>query len=226
MIHDLRERFKSVAEDLDHLATDWLQNPPDSVVRRGSVILRRLLAEGVLQRAWKAFGLPREPVIAAPNLDLILGVDRARVEIATAGGADIGGVWAAGAILAKGNEPHENPHMPDNALEYPFALRAFTESSCVLIDGQLIVRREIVKYFAHFEGGAHLQLSSRVRKADEDLARRIKGWQPRFNFNGRDGLYTELLAIGQCVGKSEDMRRLAGVIHAHRPGAPPSERRA
>jgi hypothetical protein len=214
MADTLLDRFASVAEDLDHLGTEWFHNPPDAVVRRGSVILRRFLAEGVLQRAWKAFGFQKEPTVVAPNLDLILGADRRVVEIATAGGADIGGTWAAGAILYRSAVPPMNQKMPDNALEYPFRLSEFTESVSAFIGGDVLVRREIVKYFAHFEGGAHLHLSSRVRKGEDELVRRVTNWQPRFYFNERDGLYTELLAIGQCVGKSTDLRNLAETIRS------------
>lgn len=207
-------QFRTVAEDLEHLHTEWWTDPPDPVVRRGSVILRRLLAEGVLQRAWKHFGLSGEPTIIAPNLEAILGPDRASIRVAIAGGAHAGGVFSAALVLNRGGIPHTNPNMPDNALEHPFKLSAFTESASVYIDGYVIKRREVVKYFAHFQGGAHLHLSSRIRKRDKELVQRIKRLEGRVNAFSKDGLYYELLSIGQSVGRAPDLQRLVETIRA------------
>ena len=213
MSADLKSRFKSVAEDLEHLGTDWLNIPRDDAVRRGSVILRRLLAEGVLQRAWKEYEFSREPTIVAPDLRLIVGNDFAKVRVALAGGAIDGGIEIAGAISYTGR-PSEAIG-PPIGLERPFKLSEFMESASVIIDGHVIKRREVVKYFAHFEGGVHLLLSSRIRKEEEQLVRSVSRWRRDIELCQRDGLYFELLSIGQAIGRADDMKKLSGAIRAY-----------
>jgi hypothetical protein len=184
------------------------------VVRRGSAILRRLLVDGILHEAWRYHGFAAQPVIRAPDLYLMVGRKPEAVEIAVAGGAHYGGMYTAGATLMKGPEPAEIPTDVDPSwlTDRPWRLSEFVESPAVIVDGQIIRRREIVKYFANIAGGVHLTRSSRVRKKEEELVRRIKRVEGRVQVHVADGLYFELLSIGQAIGRSDDVIRLCETI--------------
>lgn len=104
-----RAKFKPVIEDLEHLEDVWSHGPKDEELRRGSVILRGFFCDNLLQLAWKSFGFEREPVVVAPNLDLLLGADRSNIEVALAGGADAPGVYAAGFVIARDSKPGRQP---------------------------------------------------------------------------------------------------------------------
>ncbi len=198
-----------MSEDLDHLRREWLTDPPSDVVRRGSVILRRFLAEQILQRAWKAFGRAGQPTIHAPNLDVLLP-DRAAAMFFVAGGARFGGVYMSGIMMNRGTTA-TGVESPDG-LSYPFPLTDYAESASVFAEGEVIKRREIVKYFAHYVGGAHLHLSSRVRAKEEAMVRRISKVEGRVQVQAPgaqlEGLYLELLSIGQAVATSKDIEGL------------------
>lgn len=81
-IYDLAKR---VAEDLEHIRSTWSFEMPEAVLRRESVLLRRMLVEDEYARAWRAVGLSRQPMVRATSLDGFLGsVDRKYVAYAFA----------------------------------------------------------------------------------------------------------------------------------------------
>jgi len=180
MKFDVRAQFRLVAEDLEHLRDEWLLSPRNDVIRRGSVILRRLLAEGVLQRAWKEFGFSGEPSILAPRLEALIAIHKGNIVSASAGGAR------------------------DNGIEIACSMNLRSPPA-------------VIKYFAHLEGGAHLRLSARVRRDEEELVRTIDRWVDRVHLLERDALYFELLSIGQSIARSEDVRRLLTAIRSELP---------
>jgi hypothetical protein len=182
MKFDIRAQLTRVAEDLEHLRDDWLQNPKNDAIRRGSVTLRLLLADGVLQRAWKEVGFERQPTIVAPRLERVIEKHGAVIRFASAGGATDQGMTIAGALSSTAPVPPK-----DSFLEaYPFKLNEFIESASFVIHGDILNRREVVKYFAHIEGGAHLRLSARVRKDEEALVRAIEKWKREIELIDRD----------------------------------------
>jgi hypothetical protein len=97
MSQDL-ELINAVASDLRFIAGTWGTQVDDDSLRRGSVQLRMLLVEGLLQRAWKAAGFGREPIIKAPKLEPLLASNK-DIEFAVAGGGNYEGVQGAFAIL-------------------------------------------------------------------------------------------------------------------------------
>jgi len=74
MTQDL-ELIRTVASDLTFLASTWGTRVDDDFLRRGSTQLRMLLVDGLLQRAWKAAGLEREPIIKTPHLEPSLQIN-------------------------------------------------------------------------------------------------------------------------------------------------------
>lgn len=209
------QALRTVAEDIEHLRDGWWDNPTDDVLRRGSAILRRFLADGVLQRAWKVAGFEREPTIVAPNLDELVGPDLSIIEFAFAGGAHLQGVVAAGGCLNRGDHPPQGGASAPTAMEYSFKLGAFRDSTAVIAKGQVVNRRELVKYFAHVKGGVHLDaLSSKRRKEEEYLVRKLAGLEKAIVVLNKDAFHFELLSIGQAIGRAPDMQKLVSAIRA------------
>lgn len=86
-----------VGVDLLFLREEWDASIDDHSLRRSSTVLRRLLVENELQRAWKKAGLPNEPRIRASTLTpLLTAVPLPRIRFATAGGATFKGVQIRG----------------------------------------------------------------------------------------------------------------------------------
>ena len=212
---ETQEALKTVAEDLEHLRDDWWENPSDPTLRRGSAILRRFLAEGILRQAWKSAGFEREPMVRAPRLESLLGHDLSSIEFAFAGGAHLQGTFVAGACVNKGNRPPVGGPDVATAMDYQFKLSAFTESLALVLRGQKVNRRELVKYFAHEKGGVHLDgLSSRRRKEEEQLVRSLAGFERAAKVFNKDAFYFELLSIGQAIGRAPDLQKLIAAIRA------------
>jgi hypothetical protein len=206
--------YISVAEDIEHLRVDWDKDPKSDVVRRGSAILRRLLLESVLHAAWRHHGFSKQPIIKAPDLLLMAGRRPQDVEIGLAGGAHHGGMFSAGMMMMKGPEPAVIPTDCDQSwlMARPWPLSDFISSPAVIVDGVVVKRCDIITYFANIAGGVHLTRSSRVRKKNEELVRRLTRIEGRIRIHQSEGLYFELLSIGQALGKSDDVIKLAEMI--------------
>lgn len=65
---DQKQLIETVASDITFLQEEWGDYVTDHSLRRGSVILRRLLVEGHYQRAWKLAGFEKEPTAARLQL--------------------------------------------------------------------------------------------------------------------------------------------------------------
>ena len=63
------ELVKYVYSDLIFIRDNWIEDISDDNLRRNSNILRNLLVEGKLLKAWKEIGLTSQPYIPSPNLD-------------------------------------------------------------------------------------------------------------------------------------------------------------
>lgn len=94
-----------VAADLRYLAVEWNGSIEDDALRRNSVVLRRLVVEGELQRAWKAAGFHGEPKISCMMLPrLPREIDQRDIKFASAGGGAYGPgpISVAGGLLITG----------------------------------------------------------------------------------------------------------------------------
>jgi hypothetical protein len=208
--------IRVTAEDLRYLDSRG-DSLDESAVRRDSVVLRRLLVEGDLFRAWKAAGLAEKPRVVAPRLEYYLDhkANRRKINLGLAGGGQYFGVQAALGIINEGTEPVELDG-DINPLEFSFTLSAFTRAASIYAEGVAVSRAEVILYVANKLGGAHL--SSRRRGSHAKAFSVLDRNMARFNFEGVSGLngmnavYFELLSIGQLLGKSTDAQRLFGVL--------------
>lgn len=193
------ELVKTVVSDLRFIANTWGAQVDDDSLRRGSAQLRMLLVDGSLQRAWKSVGFDREPIIKGPHLEPFLRVN-ADIDLAIAGGGNYEGVQGAFAIFNKHSKPAIDP--PNADLEYAFGLKRFGESCSIFVNGLRVSRRDVVKYVANKLGGTHLDFSRTEQKSAA-----LQSMEARFKYFGKNGVYFELLSIGQLIAQSASVQR-------------------
>jgi hypothetical protein len=205
--------LSSVAEDLEYLRAGWLEGTSDADLRRGSAILRRLLidnGQGVLIQIWRELGFQRQPVVVAPSLSAAVLAASGTIVLATAGKASVDGIDIAGYM--RSTEAFNDDYSPDG---HEQLLADYISAPCIVVYGEQISRRELVKYFSNYLGGVHL--SWRARKKQDDFARlfrRIEELPIQSELLGKDLLHFELLSIGQAIGQSSDCMKLVAAITA------------
>ena len=234
--------WNSIADDIQWFQTEWctLYEPPsDAEIRRGSAALRRLLVEDWLGKAWRHCGFERQPLIAGPDVLALTardGLEIRHIASLIAGGATINGIQTAmigiarvdnvktgvGADAEEGfavkqfqiardargeSEDNElavlvNKNCPlSNYLDAPGAVRR----------GEAISRRDIVSYFANMAGGVHLGPSKSGKEQTHALVQELIN---KIRADIIDGLFFELLSIGQAIGRSDDLKKLVDTIRA------------
>lgn len=179
-------------------------------LRRSSNVLRNLLVEGALGRAWRMAGQPKEPGIEAVDLATVLaGLRYEKILFASAGGGHSGSMSIAGVLLY--GEAMPDAMVKERARPEPptpvFPLSQFNASPGLVVRGEAITRREVVKYVANKLGGAHFD-DRRTERAhillDEVLS--------SMTVSDKRAPYFELLSIGQAVVASADVARLRRLI--------------
>ncbi len=205
--------LQSVADDLEHLHDAWREGATDADLRRGSAILRRFLVDngqGVLIQVWRDQGFAQQPVVVAPSLSNVTLAESGKVTLATAGGAIVGGVQVAGYLRAAA--PIDDGFDPEG---HEQQLIPYVLAPCIVVHGRPISRGDLVKYFANDLGGVHLSWRAQKKQGEYvRLFQRIEGLPIQAELLGKDLLHFELLAVGQAIGQSTDMLKLAETIRA------------
>lgn len=215
------DALRTVVEDLEYLRDEWVADLDEPGLRRGSAVVRRLLVDGgnaqVLRHAWRAAGFQGEPSVRA--IDLLDQVDGplSTVDWASAGGVAVdahpGRVGHTIVYNVGRSGPNGEPIATSSITYDPlplFGVSDWLEQPCAVIRGELIRRREMIKYVANFLGGVHLDSGKKVHARDKDLVRRVEAWLDRLKIDGfgKSGPYFEVLAAGQALGKSQDCQSL------------------
>lgn len=201
----------SVAEDIEYLRGTWADGASDGDLRRGSALLRRFLIDGgngILIVVWHLLGLPGQPRVKAPSLPPQILAAGSKVDLAAAGGATIRGATMAG--ISQTTERIAAEFSPDGCEQL---LLEYVGAPSVIIRGERVTRRELVKFFAHHLGGVHM--SSKVMRKEQDMVRRIRRIETlriHSKMLGKDLLHFELLAIGQAIGRSDDFKTMSALI--------------
>lgn len=203
--------YISIAEDLAYFREKWTEEthsdtPPDDELRRGSVALRHLVVDQGIQHAWLAHGFEREPTVVANEIAASLPSLNATRHVVLAEGQF---EMAEGVPLPPEGERHLM-HMAPRT----FSLTEYRESAAIVVNGDRICRREVISYFANVLGGAHLALSPRRRKANEELIRRMQRIDGQITIFRKEALRFELRAIGRTLGNSRDLQALEQRIRA------------
>ena len=84
-----RELIRLAKSDLVFIARDWDESVEDDSLRRSSGVLRRLLVDDQLGKAWRAAGLAKQPRVEAADLEPTIDSvsDPKKIQFAAAGGA-------------------------------------------------------------------------------------------------------------------------------------------
>lgn len=203
------ERLRIVAKDLDYLRHEWNEGVDDDSLRRSSTVLRRLLVEGELLRAWRDLGMPKQPIVTAPSLEAWLGgIPYDRVAWANAGGAKYRSVEVAGTLQVRGDLPTEwRQRSGQSDPERTMSLKRFVESPCIVVRGQLVTRRDVIKYVANKLGGAHPIDTKRDANNPQDKKYLLlDSVHNVYTVADKEAIYFELLSIGQCAVRAPDIR--------------------
>ncbi len=198
----------TVAEDLEYLGGPWCADPSEADIRRGSALLRRLLVEDVLGSAWRAAGFRGEPALIAPDLDAYLRpTSRTATVVATAGGATYQGHYLSLFVITRSDPGASAEPVSDLPVEqlarHSFPLSRFLASTCAVIHGETVSRREVVKYMANVWGGVHLGPPAPVPAAQQ-VVQRLVNLEAFLRLYNTNGFFYELLSVGQSVGTSPD----------------------
>ena len=217
---------ETVVSDLEYLGNTWGSRVDDNTLRRGSTQLRLLLIDNTLQKAWKAVGFQREPIIIAPRLETLLdSVPSDYLLFAQAGGGNYEGTRISCSYLIrqlKGSQPVTIPEGIQH-IEHPFGLRELGRSCALFIEGRRIARAEVIKYVANKLGGAHLDFS-RSAIATESVYQLLDRRAAAFMIGDKNAVYYELLSIGQLLARAPDVQKLIGVVRSSTGGNHPTIR--
>jgi hypothetical protein len=198
---------ENVAADLSYLRSGWGASVDDDTLRRDTAVLRRLLVEGDLQRAWKAAGFEKEPVVECRSLDPVaFRIPPTDVVFASAGGGIYGGAWFGGANVFTGISKEGVDALRTGAgrEQIMLGLRKFTESPCILIGAQSISRRTVIKYVANKAGGVHFD-PSRKQTPEELQFSMLDSASKNLGMLDKNAVNFELLSTGQALGRAKDV---------------------
>jgi hypothetical protein len=213
---DTLDRIRVVTEDLGYLRREWSQDVDDASLRISSPILRRLLVEGLLQRAWRDLGLDKQPIIRSPSLEVKLRlIPINRVAFAQAGGAKHQEIVVTTVIEFDGylspEQAVEAFGSHQDAPDRDFSLRGFVEGTCLVVEGTQISRHTLVKYISNKLGGVHLDTARDLTKDEERKFSLLDKVRAERGTANKPAIYYEYLSVGQALVKSLDIERLLSI---------------
>lgn len=193
-------------DDLALLRDTWNDDISTARLRADSGILRKLLVDGVLGRAWRASGRVREPRILAPDLKGYLGeFERRKIVLAQAGGATYRGMTLNLNMIVEGEVSPGGHYADGEDPRRPMPLTRFVDGPTLVAGGVTIKRRELIQYVANKIGGLHYDES---RKGTDTAFKALDSLPQQIVWNAAGGFdlrYYEMLAVGQLVVTSPDI---------------------
>jgi hypothetical protein len=208
-----------VGEDLAYLAKDWGTSIDDAALRRGSTVLRNLLVEGLLQRAWKAAGFAREPSIHTHTLESLLAGRLVKVDgvlYASACGGEYGAGQVSSLVIVNYEltEGERKALQAASVLQEVVRLNEFSNAACILTQKTRVSRHALIKYVANKMGGAHLDHKRSKSAAAEERAYVALDavMAERTKLLDKNLVYYELLSIGQALVRSPEIVALMRTI--------------
>lgn len=217
---DHTDLLATVREDLIFISETFHHSMDEGSLRRASTCIRRLIVDGDLQRAWKAAGFEREPRLLAVDLDLYLtGVDRSLVVSASAGGTASNGGPIGPSMVGRfaSSEEQLSASFARGICAREFTLSEFCKSPSLVTEGCTVSRRQVVKYLANKIGGAHHDAKRGITDDDLSFAAldHITKGRP-IQIADKTPVHFELLAVGQALASSDDLRRFTESIQGGR----------
>ena len=232
--------WTSIADDIEWFEKEWCtlyEAPSDADIRRGSAALRRLLIEDWIGKAWRHFGFQKQPSIVGPDLIKLAttqGHEIRHITSVISGGATIDGIQLAMLGHARANNPTTGVSVDadegfavvtfsitrdargeadegdlERLINKEWMLSRYLDAPGMVRKGETISRRDIVTYFANVGGGVHL---GPARKEKEKNYALIEELINKIGALTMDGVFFELLSIGQAIGRSNDLNKLVKEI--------------
>jgi hypothetical protein len=203
------ELIRTVKSDLRYLRGEWNQDVDDDTLRRSSTVLRRLLVDNELQRAWKMSGAPKQPIVKALDINDAIGdVPLEKIELAAAGGAHYKGARMAGIVMGPFVLTEEQAKQRGSRREpvfTPMALNVFMAAPAIVAKSLLIPRHHVIKYVANKLGGAHYD-ADRASDTQEGLSHSRLDRIDALLLD-KPVVYFEILSAGQALVESDDIKR-------------------
>jgi hypothetical protein len=208
-----RDFLKSITEDLAYLRTEWDNKISDAALRRGSVVLVRLLVDEDFLRAWSIMRLDGQPEIAATSLvPMVAEVPLDKVEFASAGGARYGtvliqGVLVANMVVSRASKLRLSALLKEGLPRETMRFRPFLRSSCLVVNGEHVSRHALINYVANKRGGKHYDPRRSGEAREFELLDSIG-----YEVAGKPAVYFELLAVGQTLAAAPSTIALQAAI--------------
>ena len=139
---------------------------------RGFEKCRNLLVEGKLLSTWRAIGLKDQPYILSPNLDYFFEYySPETIVYSQTGSAKVtGGIVENIAMfnIEMSQEDAKFLHKldQDGKGKQVVKLTKFIDSTCIVINGYKINRKELITYVANKLGGTHFDQSRNLNKVN------------------------------------------------------------
>lgn len=206
MQHRENEFLRVVLADLEYLASRWSAGGiSDDEVRRNSTVLRRLLVDDDLLKAWVEVVGKVPYSVSAMGLERPKSATVRRAEYVTVSGVTQPGSQVFQAQVVRG-PVDKGPYPVVVVQARPMKLRKFVEGFCVVIDDVFVRRREVVQFVANKAGGAHYDSDKKMpnQKAVESMA--------SYEVMGRGAVYYEMLGIVQALVSAPDTTRLVAEL--------------
>jgi hypothetical protein len=92
----------------------------------------------------------------------------------------------------------------------PFRLSQFLASPAIVVQGERLARRDVIKYVRNKLGGTHFD--DKRENGEEAYAMLDSVTKGKFEVLEKRAVYFELLSIGQAVAASPDTKTLRGLI--------------
>ena len=149
-----------------------------------------------------------QPQITASSLNETLEtVPKEKVIFAAAGGALYKGVGIRGVVVVDKSLLTDSEMKAIDSTGFPeeaLLLNSFIEAPCIVAEGHIVRRRMLVNYVANALGGTHYD-KKRRRKKTGVLFSMLDRAANRFQYEDKNLVYFELLAVGQAIASAGDV---------------------
>lgn len=200
-----RELIENARSDLRHLRDVWSDSVSDEDIRRGCAQLRRLLVDGDLRRAWKETSGAGEPQVSAYRFTDEFLRGRTACSFAYPGGARVGRLtFFGGSAFSRAMSIEEIKSLSQVSAESDMGLSDFVEGPGLVVNGNLIARRMVIKFVANVLGGVHSQ-TGRLRKKEQAEYDMLESVRNRLDPGGKPLIHFEVLSYGQALTSSQQV---------------------
>ena len=205
--------IKRVVQHLRYLRDNWNDSIELEEVVRNSNVLRILLVQNALGRAWRLCGYTYPIRLRVFTLTRLLSeYDKDKIVTAWTGGARYRGTRFALMVGFLGQKSKTADSSKIDLYRQELTLDEYRRNTCMIVrakDTGLIEinRLELINYVANKLGGTHIDLS---RKSNKPLEQKFIALDEAHNYENvnRSVILLLLLAIGQELVGSRHIQRL------------------